>query len=95
MWENIKMKPLKLHEITTEKLIEIEEKMEEIRIGQLTRDALIKRSYERQEAIENLHTIENDVRLRVARAHNLGVDKKELASIFGVTTRELNKWIGK
>lgn len=88
------MKKLKLEEITPEKLIEIEQEMEEIRIGQLTRDALIKRSHDRQQAIETLHNIENDVRLRVVRAHNLGVSKKELAMIFGLTTREINKWIG-
>jgi DNA-binding transcriptional regulator YiaG len=47
-----------------------------------------------QEAASYLNTLNTEVQMRILRAHSLGVDKKELAKIFNVTTRQITKWIG-
>jgi transposase len=32
--------------------------------------------------------------MRAMRAYSLGFSKKEIAEIFGMTTRQVTKWIG-
>jgi DNA-directed RNA polymerase specialized sigma24 family protein len=88
------MKPIKIEDITTEKLIEIDDQREADRLLDLTTSALKELAEKQQEAASYLNTLNTEVQMRILRAHSLGVDKKELAKIFNVTTRQITKWIG-
>jgi DNA-binding transcriptional regulator YiaG len=88
------MKPIKIEDITTEKLIEIDDQREADRLLDLTISALKELAEKQQEAASYLNTLNTEVQMRILRAHSLGVDKKELAKIFNVTTRQITKWIG-
>lgn len=94
MWDNMNVKPLKLEEITVDKLIEIEKHAEEVRLEQLTLKQLNKLSKERDRLLKELSRVEMDCQLRAMRAHTLGFSKKELAEIFNVKTNQITKWVG-
>jgi DNA-binding transcriptional regulator YiaG len=83
-----------LDEITPEKLQEISEKMQDVRLMDLTLKSLEKVAAERNEAARVFNEINLDAQLRAMRAHSLGFTKQEIAEIFGMTTRQVSKWIG-
>jgi hypothetical protein len=83
-----------LDEITPEKLQEISEKMQDVRLMDLTLKSLQKVAFERDEAAQKFNEINLDAQLRAMRAYSLGFAKKEIAEIFGMTTRQVSKWIG-
>jgi len=95
MWENMNMKPIKLEEITPEKLIEIEQYAQEVRLEQLTLAQLKEISEQREVAIATLSQIEMDCKMRAMRARSLGFSKAELARIFNVNNNTITKWVGK
>lgn len=88
------MKPIKIEDITPEKLQEIEDFAQGVKLHQLTLDQLRKLSNAREDAIIYLSQVELDCKLRAMRAHTLGFSKKELAKIFNVTANTIKKWIG-
>jgi DNA-binding transcriptional regulator YiaG len=88
------MKPLKLEEITTEKLIEIEQEVQNVRMHDLTMRQLEELSDQKQIAEMALSDIERECKIRCMRAHQLGFTKAELARIFKVTSNTITKWIG-
>ena len=94
MWDNSFMKPLKLEEITPEKLIEIDRELEDIKIGDLTLASLKDLARSREEAINHLNSIENNCKFRAMKATQLGFTKIELSKIFNVTPNTIKKWIG-
>ena len=85
---------IKIEDITTEKLVEIDNERKANRLLDLTTSELKKLAEKQQEAASYLNTLNTEVQMRILRAHSLGVDKKELAKIFNVTTRQITKWIG-
>ena len=85
---------IKIEDITTEKLVEIDNKRKADRLLDLTTSALKELAEKQQEAASYLNTLNTEIQMRILRAHGLGVDKKELAKIFNVTTRQITKWIG-
>jgi len=94
MWENIIMKPLKIKEITPDKLIELEQEAQEVRLIDLTARQLENLSDQRQISIMNLNDVELDCQLRAIRAHQAGFSKAELARIFKVNSNTIKKWVG-
>ncbi len=88
------MKKIKIEDITTEKLVEIDNERKADRLLDLTTSELKKLAEKQQEAASYLNTLNTEIQMRILRAHSLGVDKKELAKIFNVTTRQITKWIG-
>ena len=83
-----------LDEITPEKLEEISKHLENVRLMDLTLASLQKVARERNEAARVFNEVNLDAQLRAMRAHSLGFSKKEIADIFGMTTRQVTKWIG-
>ena len=83
-----------LDEITPEKLQEISEKMQDVKLMDLTMKSLQKVAAERDEAARVFNEINLDAQLRAMRAHSLGFTKQEIAEIFNMTTRQVSKWIG-
>ena len=88
------IKAVTLEEITPEKLEEISEQLQNIRLMDLTLASLQKVALERDEAAQAFNEINLDAQMRAMRAYNLGFTKKEIADIFGMTTRQVAKWIG-
>lgn len=88
------MQPLKLEEITPEKLIEIDQHAENVRLTDLTLSELGDLSQKRQSAMSALEDIELACKVRVLKAYGLGFSIKELAKIFNVTPNTIKKWIG-
>jgi phage terminase Nu1 subunit (DNA packaging protein) len=85
---------IKIEDITTEKLVEIDNERKADRLLDLTTSELKELAEKQQEAASYLNTLNTEIQMRILRAHSLGVDKKELAKIFNVTTRQITKWIG-
>ena len=83
-----------LEEITPEKLEEISEQLQNIRLMDLTLASLQKVALERDRAAQAFNEINLDAQMRAIRAYGLGFTKKEIADIFGMTTRQVTKWIG-
>jgi DNA-binding transcriptional regulator YiaG len=88
------MKPIKIEDITPEKLIEIEEAAENLRIHDMTMQSLQEISKLREEALSYYYDIELQCKIRAFRAINLGFSKAEIARTFNVTTNTITKWIG-
>jgi DNA-binding transcriptional regulator YiaG len=88
------MKPIKIKDITPEKLIEIEEAAENLRIHDMTMQSLQKISKLREEALSYYYDIELQCKIRAFRAIDLGFSKAEIARTFNVTTNTITKWIG-
>lgn len=88
------MKPITLDEITPDKLIEIENYAQEVRLRDVTLAKLNELVQEREVAIAALRDIETECQLRALRAYNLGFSKAELSRIFNVTTNQITKWVG-
>jgi phage terminase Nu1 subunit (DNA packaging protein) len=85
---------IKIEDITTEKLVEIDNERKADRLLDLTTSELKELAKKQQEAASYLNTLNTEIQMRILRAHSLGVDKKELAKIFNVATRQITKWIG-
>jgi DNA-binding transcriptional regulator YiaG len=85
---------IKLKEITPEKLEEISQQLQNVRLMDLTLNSLKKVAVQRDEALKTLKNIELDAQIRSLRAYGLGFSKKDLANIFNVTTRQIGKWVG-
>ena len=83
-----------LGEITPEKLEEISEKLQDMRLVEVTLENLQKVARERQLAEQRFNEINTDAQMRAIRAYNLGFSKKEIADLFGMTTRQVTKWLG-
>jgi len=83
-----------LEEITPEKLEEISKHLEDVKLMDLTLASLKKVAREREEAARVFNEINMDSQIRAMRAYSLGFSKKEIAEIFGMTTRQVTKWIG-
>jgi len=92
-WDNMNMKPLKLEEITPEKLVEIDARAENVRLQQLTLAQLTELSKERSTAELALQELEWDCKIRAMRAYSLGFSKAELARIFNVPANKIKKWV--
>lgn len=92
-WDNMNMKPLKLEEITPEKLVEIDKRAENVRLHDLTLSQLEELSTQRSIAEATFSQIEWDCKVRAMRAHSLGFSKAELARIFDVPTNKIKKWV--
>lgn len=88
------MESLKMEEITPEKLMEIDAKSANARLQDLTLAQLKELSEQRISAKINLERLELECSLRAMRAHSLGFSKKNLATIFNVTSNTITKWIG-
>jgi hypothetical protein len=88
------IKPIKLEDITPDKLREIDAKMEDVRLLDITRSALQELARKRNDAIQRLGELDAELHMRVMRAYSLGIDKKELADIFNMTTRQITKLVG-
>ena len=82
-----------LDEITVQKLDEVAESWEETRLRNLARDEVtaLAREYANARMVEN--RIELQCTLRARRMYQLGFDKKEIAQLFRVERRKLNKWL--
>lgn len=93
-WENMKMKPLKLEEITPDKILELEKHAENVRLQDLTLSQLQNLSEKRKVAEVTLNKTETECKLRAMRAHSIGFSKAELARIFDVPNKTITKWIG-
>jgi hypothetical protein len=85
---------IKLEDITPEKLEQIDNQLQDLRLTDLTLNALKKISKKRKDAFEHLASVEAECHFRVLRAYNLGFSKRDLADIFNVTTRQIGKWVG-
>jgi DNA-binding transcriptional regulator YiaG len=83
-----------LGEITPEKLEEISEKLQDMKLVEVTMTNLQKVAEERKLAEQRFNEINTDAQIRAIRAHNLGFSTKEIADIFGMTTRQVTKWLG-
>jgi DNA-binding transcriptional regulator YiaG len=83
-----------LDEITPEKLEEISKHLEDVKLMDLTLASLKKVARERSEAARVFDEINLNSQMRAMRAYSLGFSKKEIAEIFGMTTRQVTKWIG-
>lgn len=88
------IKAVTLEEITPEKLEEISEQLQNIRLMDLTLASLQKVASQRDKAAQAFNEINLDAQMRAMRAYSLGFTKKEIADIFGMTTRQVTKWIG-
>jgi len=93
-WDNIGMKPIKIEEITPEKLVEIDKRAEEVRLHDLTAKQLDRVARDRKQAEQYFNSVELDCKMRAMRAHTLGFSKTELAKIFDVTPNVIKKWVG-
>lgn len=94
MWDNMYVEPIKLEDITPDKILEIEEYAQQVRIEQLTLAQLRELSDKRQELLQQLAETDIDCQLRCMRAHTLGFSKSDLAKIFNVPASVIKKWIG-
>lgn len=94
MWDNMKQEPLKLEDITTDKLIEIEKHAEEVRMRELTLASMQNVATERDSLKEQLLRIEMECQARAIRAHSLGFSKVDLGKIFNVTQNTIKRWVG-
>jgi DNA-directed RNA polymerase specialized sigma24 family protein len=83
-----------LGEITPEKLEEISEKLQDMRLVEITMENLQKVARERRLAEQRFNEINTDAQMRAIRAYKLGFSKKEVADIFGMTTRQVTTWLG-
>lgn len=88
------MKPLKLEEITPEKIVELEEQAQNLRLMDLTVRQLEELSDQRQLAKMHLSSIENECQIRAMRARSLGFSKAELSRIFKVNSSTIKRWVG-
>lgn len=93
-WENMNMKPLKLKDITPDKILELEKHAENVRLHDLTFAQLQELSQRRKIAEATLSETEMECKLRAMRAHSIGFSKAELSKIFDVPSRTITKWIG-
>ncbi len=85
---------VKIEDITPEKLEQIDKQLQDLRLTDLTLNALKKISKKRKDAFEHLASVEAECHFRVLRAYSLGFSKRDLADIFNVTTRQIGKWVG-
>lgn len=94
MWDNMNIGPLKLEEITVDKIIEIENHAQEVRLEQLTLTQLQEVAEKRAKTERELLEIEWDCKLRAMKAHTLGFSKAKLGKIFDVSQSTINRWVG-
>lgn len=87
-------KPIKIEDITPEKLIEIEEAAKNLRIHDMTMQSLQEISQLREQALAHYYDIELQCKIRAFKAIKLGFSKAEIARTFNVTTNTITKWIG-
>jgi DNA-directed RNA polymerase specialized sigma24 family protein len=83
-----------LGEITPEKLEEISEKLQDMKLVEITMANLQRVAEERNLAEQKFNEINTDAQIRAIRAYSLGFSHKEIADIFGMTTRQVIKWLG-
>lgn len=89
------MDPIKIENITPEKLVEIDEAAKQLKLKDMTMHSLAELADQRESAIAHYRQIELQCRTRALRAVNLGFKKSEVAKIFNVTSNTITKWIGK
>ena len=66
---------IKIEDITTEKLVEIDNERKADRLLDLTTSELKELAEKQQEAASYLNTLNTEIQMRILRAHSLGVDK--------------------
>lgn len=94
MWDNMNLEPLKLEDITTEKLLEIEKHAQEVRLKDVTLSAMNEVAKQRENAQKDLLLAEMECQRRAIRARTLGFSKAELGRIFDVSQSTINRWVG-
>lgn len=94
MWEHMDVGPIKLDELTPDKIMEIEKHAQEVRLEQLTLAQLTELAEQREVAMTTLSQIETDCQMRAMRAHSVGFSKAELARIFNVNVNTITRWVG-
>lgn len=85
---------IRLEDITPDLLQELEAKAEELRLKDMTLRSLNDLAQERAKLVAELDQVTTECQVRVLRAINLGFTKNELSKVFGVTVRQINKWVG-
>jgi DNA-binding transcriptional regulator YiaG len=83
-----------LGEITPEKLEEISERLQDMKLVEITMSNLQKVAEERNLAEQKFNKINTDAQIRAIRAYNIGFSQKEIGDIFGMTARQVTKWLG-
>jgi DNA-directed RNA polymerase specialized sigma24 family protein len=89
-----KIMSVTLGEITPEKLEEIGERLQDLKLVEVTTSSLKRVAEERKFAEQRFNEINTDAQIRAIRAYNLGFSKKEIADIFDMTTRQVTSWLG-
>lgn len=85
---------LKLTDITPETLDQVSWEWEENRIEQLVRDSVVRLGDDLREARAVQDNLELRAKIRAMKLfHQHDMDKKEIANLFGITVREVSKWL--
>jgi DNA-directed RNA polymerase specialized sigma24 family protein len=85
---------VKLEEITPEKLNAIEEHLQNISLKDVTMASLNEIAEKRKLAEQELIAMNTEAQVKAIKAHSLGFSNKDIAEIFGMTTRQATKWLG-
>jgi ribosomal protein L29 len=88
------MEPVKLYDISPEKLNEIANAWEENSIAELVSSSVIELGKEIQEAKAWLLHLETKAQIRTMRLfHFHNFTKRQIADLFGVELRQVTKWL--
>jgi len=84
---------VKPEDITLDVLDEVAEEWEQDRLYQLARDEVIQLGHEYARARIAENRLEMQCMIRARKMRMLGFDKREVAQLFGVPVRVVNKWM--
>lgn len=85
---------MRLEDITPESLAEVSRLWDEKRIHDLVRDSMIGLGKELRKTRAAANNVEVRAKIRALKLHNeYEFTKKEIASLLGLDTREINKWL--
>lgn len=88
------MEPIKINEITVQKLDEVAEQLAEDRIVGLIRDNFIALGSEYRKKRYEFSVLEAKVKIRSMRLyHQHGFSKQEIADLLEVDVKEVRRWL--
>lgn len=88
------MEPIKINDITVDKLDEIAWHLEEDRIAQLARENFIELGEQYRQQRYEFSILEAKTKIRAMRLHHQhGFSVKEIAELLGLELKEVRRWL--
>lgn len=84
---------MKIEDITVQVLDEVEEEWQANRVKNLVRSEVVQLGHDYALARLRENRLETRCLLRARRMRMLGFEKSEIAQLFGVPKRTINKWL--